>query len=151
MRTREGGSATASGRSPASKIAAVTALVIVGVAGLVVYSPSVNAQANGEEIYRIAGCGGCHGMNGEGGTGDTAGPALANNPHLDESLTVIRMILSGSDLMPPFADRLTDRDVAAVATFIRANWGNAFPPIEADAVAALRTVVAPPGGMLPPG
>ena len=40
--------------------------------------------------------------------------------------------------MPPFDWKLTDEQVAAVASYVRASWGNTAPPVSADDVAALR-------------
>jgi len=53
----------------------------------------------------------------------------------------IRLILSGGYPpatagnprpygMPPFAQSLSDADVAAVLTFVRASWGNAAPEVQ---------------------
>jgi mono/diheme cytochrome c family protein len=42
--------------------------------------------------------------------------------------------------MPPFAYELSDREVAAVVTYIRQSWGNAAPPVSPVEVAALRGV-----------
>ena len=41
--------------------------------------------------------------------------------------------------MPPFAQRLSDDEVAAVVTYIRAAWGNRGAPVAARDANALRT------------
>jgi mono/diheme cytochrome c family protein len=40
--------------------------------------------------------------------------------------------------MPPFDWKLTDAEVAAVATYVRNAWGNAAPEVKAGTVAKLR-------------
>jgi mono/diheme cytochrome c family protein len=40
--------------------------------------------------------------------------------------------------MPPFGWRLSDQDVADVATFVRTSWGNTGAPVTAAQVAKLR-------------
>lgn len=93
------------------------------------------ASADGQVIYASAGCAGCHGSEG----GGASGPALADNANLEDATFVVTQILEGGDVMPPFADRLSDEDVAAVANYIRNAWDNsAAEAIEPDDVAALR-------------
>jgi mono/diheme cytochrome c family protein len=73
-------------------------------------------------------CAECHA---DGGIG----ASLGGNEHLKDKTRVITRILQGSldGAMEPFASSLTDREVAAVATFVRNTWDNAFGPvIEAD-------------------
>lgn len=43
-----------------------------------------------------------------------------------------------SGAMPSFAWKLSDQQVAAVATYIRNAWGNAATPVSADEVAKQR-------------
>jgi mono/diheme cytochrome c family protein len=40
--------------------------------------------------------------------------------------------------MPPFGWRYGDADIAKLATFVRANWGNSAPPVTAAQVANVR-------------
>jgi mono/diheme cytochrome c family protein len=40
--------------------------------------------------------------------------------------------------MPDFGWRYDDADIAALATFVRANWGNSAPAVTASQVARLR-------------
>jgi mono/diheme cytochrome c family protein len=40
--------------------------------------------------------------------------------------------------MPSFGSILTDAQIATVASYIRANWGNDAPPVTEKEVAALR-------------
>jgi mono/diheme cytochrome c family protein len=98
-------------------------------------APGVAAAAEGEAVYAAAGCAGCHGPEGGGGVG----PVLAGNANLNNASLVVRQILQGGDVMPPFADRLSDEEIAAVANYIRTAWGNAAAEMIAPAdVAAMR-------------
>ena len=104
---------------------------------------SVNAQdapdpalmETGEEIYENN-CVGCHGDEGQGG----AGPMLAGNDVLSSGRAVAAQILNGNDEhgMPAFMDILDDDEVAAVGTYIRNSWGNAFGIMVPETVAAQR-------------
>jgi mono/diheme cytochrome c family protein len=64
-------------------------------------------------------------------------PPLAGNPSIEMEVSVnpLRMVLNGGYPpqtaenprpygMPPFAQVLTDEEVAAVVTYIRGAWGN---------------------------
>ncbi len=50
----------------------------------------------------------------------------------------IVQILKGKNLMPPFGDKLSDADVAAVATYERNSWGNKAGDVAPAQVAAQR-------------
>jgi mono/diheme cytochrome c family protein len=63
---------------------------------------------------------------------------------------VIRLILAGTrtaptrsrpnfQSMPSFAWKLSDQEVADVATYVRNSWGNHAPPVDAHQVAAVRS------------
>lgn len=79
-------------------------------------------------------CSSCHGTAGEGGIG----PRLAGSTKMESQTLIINQVLFGSEYMPPFAEMLSNEEIAAIATFIRNSWGNAYPLVTADAVAALR-------------
>lgn len=40
--------------------------------------------------------------------------------------------------MTPFADALTDEEIAIITTFVRNAWGNDYGPMTAEEVAQLR-------------
>lgn len=90
-------------------------------------------QAGGQ-VYSQATCIGCHGSNGEGGVG----VALAENGNLVDVDNVVSTILGGRGEMPSFASRLSDDDVAAVATYVRNTWGNAYGAVTPEDVAQRR-------------
>lgn len=92
----------------------------------------------GEEIYKrtaVPACASCHGSSGEGGVG----PKLVANPRLDNGDAIIRRILRGSgQFMPSYRDKLTDGEIAAVATYIRNSWGNELGLVSEEEVSAMR-------------
>jgi mono/diheme cytochrome c family protein len=79
-------------------------------------------------------CSSCHGNAGEGGIG----PRLAGSTKMESQTLIINQVLFGSEYMPPFADMLSNEEIAAIATFVRNSWGNAYPEVTAEAVAELR-------------
>jgi mono/diheme cytochrome c family protein len=46
--------------------------------------------------------------------------------------------------MPAFDWKLTDGEVAAVASYVRNSWGNTAPAVTADQVHVTRSELAPP-------
>jgi len=52
-----------------------------------------------------------------------------------------------SGAMPSFAWKLSDEQVAAVATYLRNSWGNAAKPVSADDVADKRALLRLPPQM----
>lgn len=103
----------------------------------------------GKKIY-AAQCAVCHGTNGEGRGWDF--PPLAGNQSIQmtSSVNPIRMVLNGGYPpgtirnprpygMPPFAQELSDEEVAAVVTYIRTAWQNHGTAIQGKDVNALRS------------
>jgi mono/diheme cytochrome c family protein len=95
-------------------------------------------------------CATCHGENGLGKPPHF--PALAGNQSIQMASAVnpIRMVLNGGYPpgtignpmpygMPPFAQSLSDDEVAAVVTYIRTVWGNRGAPVSASDANALRS------------
>ncbi len=89
--------------------------------------------AEGEQVY-MQNCASCHQPDGSGMA--PMFPALKGNANLEDAKLVIERTLKGKGAMPPFA-QLSDRQVAAVATFVRAKL-NDFGPVSEDEVKALR-------------
>ena len=105
--------------------------------------------AAGKRIYEDR-CASCHASNGMGKLPNY--PPLANNPSIEmhSAVNPIRMVLNGGYPpgtarnpqpygMPPFAQLLTDAEVAAVVTFIRTAWGNHGMPVGAREANTLRS------------
>ncbi len=95
----------------------------------------------GLAIYKDR-CAQCHGDEGEGAPG--AYPAIAGNRALvmPSAANVVRVVLSGGFPpatrgnprpygMPPFAQALSDAEVAAVVTAMRQSFGNLAPAVSA--------------------
>lgn len=91
----------------------------------------------GALVYRrVANCAGCHGNEGAG----DFGPRLAGDRYLASVGGVVGIILGGfTDRgMPAFTADLDNRQVAAVATFVRNSWGNEFGLVREEWVANRR-------------
>jgi len=82
-------------------------------------------------------CAACHGDEGQGGG---TGPALAGNPFVASNTAIAAQILEGYEDhgMPPF-NHLSDRMIAAIATFVRNSWGNEYGITPEAVVAENRT------------
>jgi cytochrome c oxidase cbb3-type subunit 2 len=86
-------------------------------------------SADGQALFQST-CAVCHQPNGEGVKG--AFPPLKGSPVVDndDPALHIKIILEGYDaraeysVMPPFKDRLSDDEIAAIVNFERTHWGN---------------------------
>ena len=69
-------------------------------------------------------CAVCHGAEGQGG----GGPRLVGNPAVSSTAGLIGQIFQGdtNQVMPAFGKLLNDRQIAAIATYVRNSWGNDF-------------------------
>jgi mono/diheme cytochrome c family protein len=98
-------------------------------------APEGSLLMNFGKIVYASHCATCHGAAGLGMPPNY--PPLAGNQsiQMDEAVNPIRMVLNGGFPpgtagnpmpygMPPFAQTLTDDEVAAVVTYIRSAWGN---------------------------
>jgi mono/diheme cytochrome c family protein len=107
------------------------------------------SMARGQKIY-VDNCAGCHGTSGSGVSGIY--PPLPGNSSVIEPVGVnaIRVVLSGGFApvtagnrrpysMPPFAQKLSDQEVADVTTYIRRSWGNNAMPVKVDDVRKYRS------------
>ncbi len=105
--------------------------------------------AEGRAIYE-ARCASCHRSNGKGMP--PGYPPLAGNPsiEMESAVNPLRMVLNGGYPpqtagnprpygMPPFAQVLSDREVAAVVTYIRVSWGNHGAAVTQREANSLRT------------
>jgi mono/diheme cytochrome c family protein len=103
----------------------------------------------GKSVYENH-CTSCHGAQGRGEPPDY--PPLAQNQSISmaSAVNAIRMVLNGGYPpstdgnprpygMPPFAQTLSDDEVAAVVSYIRTAWGNRGASVTAAEANALRT------------
>jgi mono/diheme cytochrome c family protein len=110
---------------------------------------SASVLARGSTLYKNQ-CSSCHNMDGRGAP--PAYPPLAQNQsiEMESSVNAIRMVLNGGYPpqtagnprpygMPPFAQVMSDEDIAAVVTYIRVSWGNTGQPVTPSEVNALRS------------
>jgi cytochrome c oxidase cbb3-type subunit II len=129
---------TASAASSANSMAPVAAAA----------PPGVYDAAKGASLY-AANCSACHQATGEGLPG--AFPPLKGNQVVndDDATEHIHVVLQGlqatqvggvvyGGVMPPFAARLTDAEIAAIIDYERASWGNHGRSATATQVAAER-------------
>lgn len=115
--------------------------------------PGEAVMEAGRAIY-FDNCSACHVSDGSGVPrffAPLAGSGKVNN--LDAT-TVIRVILEGARAvpthahpspltMPAFDWKLDDEQIAAVASYVRASWGNRAPPVTAGEVGELRRTLKP--------
>lgn len=114
---------------------------------------SAKVDINSGERLFLDNCNACHFVDGRGAP--PAFPPLKGNTlvNAENPYGVIHVILAGARLpsvpkapadtaMPNFDWRLSDDEVAAIATFIRSSWGNQAPAVKAADVANVRKRVA---------
>ena len=112
---------------------------------------AAGGAAMGAEVFTR--CAACHQSTGAGMPG--AYPPLAGSEWLLNNPAVpIRIVLHGlqgaitvkgqsfNNAMTPFADQLSDAEIAAVLTYERSNWGNNAPAVTAEQVKAIRDSTA---------
>jgi len=97
--------------------------------------------ADGTSVYRNQ-CSRCHGRNGEGQWyGHDAAPRLGENiTHLTIK-EVVAQITQGGSYMPPFP-RLTNREIAAVITYIWNSFGNNKGIVTEEEIAKNRKILS---------
>ncbi|TVZ28621.1 cytochrome c oxidase cbb3-type subunit 2 [Gillisia sp. Hel_I_86] len=105
-----------------------------------------NAGLSGEKLYNTS-CVACHQANGKGIPG--AFPSLVGSGFVNDENPemLIKIILQGYDarsefgVMPPFADQLSDAEIAAIATHERTSWGNDAPAVKEEDVKKIRDYI----------
>jgi mono/diheme cytochrome c family protein len=110
---------------------AATCVVAFAVTAIAAAPPS---PQTGKAVFMDSGCFACHGELGYGG----AGPRFRNDKLLAADQYVVGQILIGRGIMPSFAHKLSDEQIAAVATYIRTSWGNKFGPVSVSDVKKAR-------------
>jgi len=127
----------AQGRAVCVSVGMVLAFTAAGMAGGQEPGPDGLAElmAEGQVVFGTA-CVSCH--DAEGGSGSA--PALSGHPSMGARDHILRQILRGNldKGMPAFGVTLSDRQVAAVATYIRNAWDNAHGVVVAADVRKVR-------------
>ncbi|MGK3143185.1 c-type cytochrome [Pantoea sp. C2G6] len=104
--------------------------------------------SEGERLY-LDNCEACHFVTGKGAPGIFPQLDQATIVNASDPAGLIHTILMGAQLpstdkapsklaMPGFAQRLSDDEVAQLATFIRQGWSNSAPAVSKDQVAEVR-------------
>ncbi|HVZ43167.1 MAG TPA: cytochrome c [Ramlibacter sp.] len=117
-----------------------------------VAAPDPAVMKQGEAIWQDA-CAACHRMDGSGVPGYF--PPLVHDANVQQRdpTTPLHYVLGGARreptdraptplAMPAFHWKLDDRQVAAVATYVRNSWGNRASPVEPEQVDRLRRKLA---------
>jgi mono/diheme cytochrome c family protein len=80
-----------------------------------------STQISGKDVFTSAGCAGCHTLKAAGATGSVG-------PNLDQvrpsAAGVTQIVKSGSGAMPSFSGKLSDAQIAAVATYVSSVAGH---------------------------
>jgi mono/diheme cytochrome c family protein len=113
-----------------------------------VVPPPPAQMADGEKVYKGA-CIACHEADGSGSP--RIYPPLPGNANLQSAdpSSTLRIILDGAQTvttprapnpgsMPAYRAKLSDQEIADVATYIRNSWGNAAPAVTPAEVAKAR-------------
>ena len=100
-------------------------------------------SSGGADLYQ-KNCAACHQGTGRGVKGafpPLTGSLIVNDKNPE---TLIKIILMGYDarqqygVMPPFADKLSDEDIKAIADHERSSWGNSAPEVPLETITRLR-------------
>ncbi len=111
-------------------------------------APGGEPVLDGATLY-ATNCQACHQASGEGLKG--AFPPLKGSPVVNnaDATLMVNIILQGYNprpeygVMPPFAAKLTDAEIAAIMTHERSSWGNKAAPVTADFVKKVRALLKP--------
>ena len=113
---------------------------------------TASSSSDGATVF-AARCAACHQLSGTGLPG--VFPPLAGSNWVNGAPgTLARIVLHGvqgtltvngtayNGAMPPFAEQLSDAEIAAVLTYIRSQWGNKGAPVGDTVVSAQRSATA---------
>lgn len=96
---------------------------------------------HGAEIYAQQ-CAVCHRP--EGNAFPPRIPALRGSENVGDLWIIVKNVREGQGMMPPFPS-LNDADIAAVASYLRTSWDNAYGQVSEADVTALASEFAPQG------
>jgi mono/diheme cytochrome c family protein len=111
---------------------------------------SAEVLQSGETLYNVH-CGTCHLPTGLGSDAEDSGARLAGSPIVQASnpASLINNIIYGPKVpippltkrwkeMPSFGEKLSDEEVADIASYLRSAWGNVGGAVSAEQVAKQR-------------
>lgn len=100
---------------------------------------STFSERSGDDLFANV-CRGCHMDGARGAAGAGAYPSLAGDGNLASAGYVTGVVVNGLRGMPALGWAMDDDQVAAVATYVRTHFGNAYadPVTAADAKGARR-------------
>jgi predicted lipoprotein with Yx(FWY)xxD motif/cytochrome c5 len=128
--------------SPAGEAIGRTASATPGQAeaetSTVAFPPEVKALVDEGRVVYSSFCAGCHGQQGSEALSTHVAILAGNKNAVGDARRVIRQVVHGGTYMPSFGPMLSDRDVAAVATYIRNAWGNEFGTVTEEEVSEQR-------------
>jgi cytochrome c6 len=139
----ESTAATAEESPAQSATNVVTATQPAGTASLTAGVGLLHDAEWGQSLYTMN-CAPCHQLNGEGKL--YRFPALNGNALVvaRQPQPLIQTVLYGrGGVMPGFAPTLSDREIAAVLSYIRNAWSNSASMIETDQVSQVKTTTTP--------
>lgn len=115
-------------------------MILALTAALALAQNPPDPAAQGKKLYEDN-CADCHRSSGEGLP--VKFPALKGSAFVQgDPEAVIQVLLNGRrgklGRMPAWRDYFNDREIAAVATYIRSAWGNQASAVTPDQVAAAR-------------
>ncbi|WP_353250391.1 c-type cytochrome [Salinisphaera sp. T31B1] len=99
----------------------------------------------GRQLY-LNSCAGCHGAQGQGAAQVASAMTGNTTLRLDSPRNLVKIIHDGiaarqfngterAQAMPGFADKLSDDEIATLATYLRRQWGGQKTPVDATQVA----------------
>jgi mono/diheme cytochrome c family protein len=95
-------------------------------------------EQGGAAIYANV-CAACHQRDGKGADAAGAYPALAGDQKLASAEYALRVLLAGSNAMPPLGRMMSDEQAADVINYVRTHFGNDYrDAVTATAVKSAR-------------
>lgn len=94
-------------------------------------------MAEGAQVFAQH-CASCHGAEGSEALSTHVEIIADNSRAVSNTSRMLRRIVHGGIYMPAIGAGLDDREVAAVATFIRNSWGNEFDMVTEEEVSEIR-------------
>jgi mono/diheme cytochrome c family protein len=94
-------------------------------------------MAEGEPLF-ARNCASCHGAEGNEELSSHVEILAGNSRAVGNASRMLRRIVHGGTYMPAIGAGLSDREVAAVATFVRNSWGNDHGLVTEEDVTGIR-------------